>query len=144
MARHEGARARSGASGLTSFLGYLDDIERAVLGRDALRLTSLLRKRTASHLPREVREELLMLSRAPRESYRAPVQLLRFRHRMRQLAAGGERLLTAQTELRLEPPASAGQARRRTAAERQAACDADGPDEADGPQGAADDEDAEA
>ena len=141
MARHEGARARSGTSGLTTFLGYLDNIEHAVLARDALRLTSLLRKRTASHLPREVREELLMLSRAPRESYRAPVQLLRFRHRMRQLAAGGERLLTAQTELRLETPASAGEARRRTAAERQAACDSDGVEQ---PDKSTTDEDAEA
>jgi hypothetical protein len=131
VARHEGARARTGGNGLTAFLAYLDEIEHALLARDALRLTSLLRKRTASHLPRAVREELLMLSRAPRESYRAPVQLLRFRHRMQQLAAGGERLLTAQTELRLESPASAGEARRRTAADRQAACDSDGPAGAD-------------
>lgn len=123
MASGDAARRRSGGAGITAFLEYLDAIEHALMTRDALRLTSLLRKRTSSHLPREVREELLMLSRAPRDSYRAPVQLLRFHHRMQQLAAGGERMLTAQTELKLEPKPHAGEARRRTAAERLAACD---------------------
>jgi len=88
---------------LASFRAYLDEIDVAVLRRDAMRITALLRKRMATHLPREVREELLFLSRAPRESLRAPVQFLRFQHRMTQLAIGGERLPTAQTELRLEP-----------------------------------------
>ncbi|MEP6494355.1 MAG: hypothetical protein ABJF01_16850 [bacterium] len=96
------------ADALTNFLRYLEDVARAVLGRDALGITALLRKRTATHLPREVREELLMLSRAPRDSLRAPVQFFRFQHRMTQLAVGGERLPTAQTELQLDPLAPAG------------------------------------
>jgi len=128
VASRDAARRRTGGAGLPAFLDYLDAIEHALLTRNAQRHTSLLRKRIASHLPRDVREELLMLSRAPREGYRAPVQLLRFRHRMQQLAAGGERMLTAQTELRLEPKPHAGEARRRTAAERPAACDPAEPD----------------
>src|SRR5437763_7243847 len=98
---------------LTRFLVYLEEIERAVLQREALRITALLRKRTATHLPREVREELLALSRAPRESLRAPVRFLQFQHRITQVALAGERLPTAQTELHLEPPLAAGVVRLR-------------------------------
>jgi len=106
---------------MLSFLEYLEEIEAAVIQRDSLRVTALLRKRTATHLPRSVREELLLLSRAPRESLRAPVQFLRFQHRMRQLATTDSRLPTAQTELRLEPPVSAGVIRRRAAGARRSA-----------------------
>ena len=74
------------ADPLTAFLTHLAEIERAVVARDWMRMGGLLRKRVSSHLPRDVREELLMLSRAPRDSYRAPVQFLRFQHRMQQLA----------------------------------------------------------
>jgi hypothetical protein len=107
---------------LTRFLAYMVEIENALLRRDAMSVTALLRKRTATHMPREVREELLMISRAPRESLRAPVQFLRFQHRMRQLAQGGERLPTAQTELSLEPKRGSGIVRRdeRVAAARDA------------------------
>src|SRR5215216_6724892 len=118
------ARRRRQSNPFTSFLAYLEEIEAAVLHRDALRVTALLRKRTATHLPRSVREELLMLSRAPRESLRAPVQFLRFQHRMQQLAKTDTRLPTAQTELRLESPASSGMIRRPVAARRSTAgCD---------------------
>lgn len=111
MPEHNGARRRDGTQ-LSRFLGYLAEIEQALMRRDALRITAMLRKRTATHLPREVREELLMISRASRESLRAPVQFLRFQHRMTQLAAGGERMPTAQTELSLEPRAATGAVRR--------------------------------
>jgi hypothetical protein len=97
---------------LTRFLAYLVEIEQALMRRDAMAVTALLRKRTATHMPREIREELLLISRAPRESLRAPVQFLRFQHRMRQLAEGGEHLPTAQTELSLEAKRAAGIARR--------------------------------
>jgi hypothetical protein len=96
---------------LRGFLEYLEDIERAVLRRDAMRVTALLRKRTATHLPRSVREELLLISRQPRDSLRAPVQFLRFQHRMAQLSKSEGRLPTAQTELLLEP-SPAGSIRR--------------------------------
>jgi hypothetical protein len=117
-------RNRRGVNALRSFLRYLEEIEEALLRRDAMRVTALMRKRTATHLPREVREELLLLSRAPRDSLRAPIRFLRFQHRMRELARGGETLPTAQTELHLEPPAVFGVVRRRPEeSERPAACD---------------------
>jgi len=109
------------ADALTNFLRYLEEVARTVFMRDALGITALLRKRTATHLPREVREELLMLSRAPRDNLRAPVQFLRFQHRMTQLAVGGERLPTAQTELQLDPLAPAGVVRRPLDGERRTA-----------------------
>jgi len=97
---------------MTKLVAYLGELEGAFLARNSLRVTALLRRRMAAHLPREVREELMVLSRAPRDSLRAPVQFYRFEHRMSQLAKGGERLLAAQMELRLDPRAG-GAARRR-------------------------------
>ena len=108
---------------LRSFLEYLEEIERAVLRRDAMGVTALLRKRTATHLPRAVREELLLISRQPRESLRAPVQFLRFQHRMTQLSKSEGRLPTAQTELLLEPSAAGSIRRRAPDDRRSAACD---------------------
>lgn len=115
------ATRRRLTNALGRFLLYLEELERAVLERNALRITALLRKRTATHLPRAVREELLAISRAPRDSLRAPVQFLRFQHRMTQLALGGEGLPTAQTELWSDAPASSGAARRHAEIERPAA-----------------------
>jgi len=119
----QGIPARRRTDPLANFLAYLDEIETAVLARQALRITALLRKRTATHLPREVREELLALSRAPRESLRAPVRFLRFQHRMTQLARAGEPLPTAQTELRLEPRPPVGVIRLRGEDRRPAAAE---------------------
>lgn len=98
---------------MTKLVAYLGELESAYLSRNSLRVTALLRRRMAAHLPREVREELMMLSRAPRESLRAPVQFYRFEHRMSQLSNSGERLLGAQMELRLDAR-TGGVARRRT------------------------------
>jgi hypothetical protein len=120
-----GIPARRRTDPLASFLAYLEEIETAVLARQALRITALLRKRTATHLPRDVREELLALSRAPRESLRAPVKFLQFQHRMTQLARAGEPLPTAQTELHLDPPAVVGAVRLRADERRPAAAQAD-------------------
>jgi hypothetical protein len=114
-------RRRRGSEALAKFLRYLALIEEALARREPLQITALLRKRTATHLPREVREELLMLSRLPRETLRAPVQFLRFQHRMTQLAIGGEALPTAQTEMDLEPRVVAGEIRTRAPEERRPA-----------------------
>ena len=124
MDRSNAARRRRDADPLAHFRRFLEEIERAVVARDAMAITSLLRKRTATHMPREVREELLALSRASRDSLRAPVQFLRFQHRMAQLAEGGEPLLTAQTELHLDPRSTSGEARRRARDDRRAAASA--------------------
>jgi hypothetical protein len=113
-------RRRRDEDRLVAFLDYLDDIALALAERQWMRLSTLLRKRIATHLPREVREELLMMSRLATGSLRAPVQFLRFQHRMSQLALGGESLPTAQTELALEPRAQDGAIRR---PERLAASD---------------------
>jgi hypothetical protein len=115
------AHRRRDADPLTQFRLYLEKIEEAVLERDALSITALLRKRTATHLPRNVREELLVISRLGRTTLRAPVRFLRFQHRMAQLAAGGEPLLTAQTELQLDAPVPAGAIRRRGPSDRRSA-----------------------
>lgn len=124
MASSGMARRRQASNTLRRFLEYLGEIESAVLQRDALRVTALLRKRTATHLPRAVREELLLISRQPRDSLRAPVQFLRFQHRMTQLSKTEGGLPTAQIELRLEPPAPSGSIRRRAADDRRsAACE---------------------
>ena len=130
MARHVGERRR-GTDALARFLVYLEEIEAAVLAHEPLRITALLRKRTATHLPREVREELLLLSRASRDSLRAPVRFLRFQHRMRQLASGGEGLPTAQIELSLEARADAGEIRRNGNERRPAAANPIEPPERD-------------
>ncbi|MFI5228097.1 MAG: hypothetical protein ACHQWU_03445 [Gemmatimonadales bacterium] len=107
MARPRSSRPRLGDP-ILAFLDYLDAIDRALGQRDSMAVTALLRKRIATHMPREVREELIALVHAPRASLRAPAQFLRFQHRMIELARGGERLLTAQTELRLESRPSEG------------------------------------
>lgn len=106
---------RSADALMTKLVAYLGELESAYLSRNALRVTALLRRRMAAHLPREVREELMVLSRAPRDSLRAPVQFYRFEHRMAQLSRGGERLTVTQMELRLDTPLSAGGAARRRA-----------------------------
>jgi hypothetical protein len=75
-----------------------------------------------------VREELLALSRAPRQSLRAPVRFLQFQHRMTQLAIAGEPLPTAQTELGLDPPRPTGIVRLRMDERRPAASEQTGGD----------------
>ncbi len=114
-------RRRREAERFANFLTYLQEVESALMRRDAMRVTALLRKRTATHMPREVREELLFLSRAARDNLRAPIQFLRFQHRMTQLASGGERLPTAQTELHFESRPTTGAIRRRDLDDRRAA-----------------------
>lgn len=123
MAEPRSKRARRKPAGdkLANLLEYLNDIEDVLATRDWMRLGALLRKRLGSNLPRQVREELLMLSRAPRTSLRAPVQFLRFQHRMTELAKGGEPMPTAQTELRLDASGETGMVRRPHAERRAAA-----------------------
>lgn len=57
----------------------------AIMSRDESMVRALLDMASASSLPREVREEALVIVALPATSLRAPIQLLQFHHRMTQL-----------------------------------------------------------
>lgn len=57
----------------------------AIMARDERMVQALLETRSASSLPREVREEALVIAALPPASLRAPMQLLQFHHRMTEL-----------------------------------------------------------
>ncbi len=69
-----------------ALLSYIDRLYDAVVARQAQVVRSLLRTRMAMHLPRDVREDALAVSRAPNASFRAPLRLLQFAHRMAELS----------------------------------------------------------
>jgi hypothetical protein len=85
---------------LAVLIAYLDEIVRAVDSRDRRSIPMLLDDALATHLPREVREELAMFA-AQRGGFRAPIRFLRFRFRMLQLAASNEPFDDPQFELDL-------------------------------------------
>lgn len=86
-----------------ALLRFVDLLYDAIAARDDAAVARLLRMRIATQLPREVREDALATSRAPRGSFRAPMQLLQFRHRMAQLGTGDGAAVVAQLELELRP-----------------------------------------
>lgn len=99
-----------------ALLVYVDRLYEAVASRDAAAVTRLLRMQIATQLPREVREDVLVTTRAPRDGFRAPMRLLQFRHRMMQLGSvqvGGS---AGQLELELRPRSAS--ARRTSASSR--------------------------
>ena len=102
-------------------LEYMEDVNDAVALRDWPELTALLRKRVAAQLPRDIREELLALSRRSPASFRAPMLFLQFHYRMTQVAAGGETLIGGQTEIAFEELPDVGAARQTRAPLRAAA-----------------------
>lgn len=61
----------------------------AIMARDEAMVEALLGMASASSLPRELREEALVIVRLPATSLRAPIQLLQFHHRMSQLMRDG-------------------------------------------------------
>lgn len=69
-------------------LHHVEALFRAMERRDAMRVVWLLGDPLAVHLPREVIEEVIALSRSPRDSLRAPMHLLRYYHRTKQLLHG--------------------------------------------------------
>jgi hypothetical protein len=85
---------------LAVLIAYLDEIVDAVDSRDRAVIPALLADAMATHLPREVREELAMFA-GQRGGFRAPIRFLRFRFRMLQLAAGEEPFDDPQLELEL-------------------------------------------
>ena len=66
-------------------LQHVEALYRAMDRRDTMRVVWLLGDPLSVHLPREVIEEVLSLSRSPRESLQAPMHLLRYYHRTTQL-----------------------------------------------------------
>lgn len=83
---------------------FLESLYHAVIMRDERAIQAMLSRPYAMHLPREVREEALAHATLPSASLRAPIKLLRFRHRMAQLARGDP--LYTDTQLELPLPAS--------------------------------------
>lgn len=86
-----------------ALLVYVDRLYEAVAARDAASVTRMLRLQMATQLPRDVREDVLATTRAPRDSFRAPMRLLQFRHRMMQLGTGEATPSVGQFELELRP-----------------------------------------
>ena len=69
------------------FLAYLDRLAAACITRDRGELEKLMRMRMSSHVPRAVVDELEFFRRATPANLRAPLKLMRYVHKMRQLAA---------------------------------------------------------
>ena len=61
-------------------LAFLDSLCTALLARDAQRILDLLRHPLARALPRQVREESLLIARRGGRALIAPVQTLRLYH----------------------------------------------------------------
>ena len=76
----------------------------AVVQRDAALVRALLDIPAASSIPREVREEALTLMALPAASFRAPMQLLQFHHRLIELSRETEHQERAQLELPFRAP----------------------------------------
>ena len=66
-------------------LEYLDQLYRAAMRRDQVRMCELLEHGLAMQLPGEVRAEALAIVNAPRGSLRAPIRMLQHRQRIVQL-----------------------------------------------------------
>jgi hypothetical protein len=86
---------------LAVLIAYLDEVVYAVDRRDRERVALLLDETIATHLPREVREELTLFAGQSAAGFRAPIRFLRFRYRMLQLRAGEEPLGEVQLDLGL-------------------------------------------
>lgn len=86
---------------LAILVAYLDGIVSAIDRRARGEIPALLSDAMATHLPRDVREELSMFAAQPSGGFRAPIRFLRYRFRMTQLAAGEESLDDPQLELDL-------------------------------------------
>jgi hypothetical protein len=82
-------------------VAYLDEIVRAVDTRARDQVPMLLDEPIATHLPRDVREELTAFAAQKANSFRAPIRFLRYRYRMLQLAAGEELPIESQLDLGL-------------------------------------------
>ena len=88
-------------------LAYLDLLCNALLERNDIEARRLLAHPLARQLPRRVRDEALSMTRGSRDSMRAPLQTMQFRHQMAQLLLEepDQGATAAQLELPLRLPA---------------------------------------
>jgi hypothetical protein len=76
----------------------------AVVGRDAVFVHRLIDSPMATSIPREVREEALAISALSAGSARVPMALLRFHHRLTQLAGPEEPVTPEPDPAQMEIP----------------------------------------
>lgn len=90
-------------------LAYLDLLCNALMERNDIEARRLLAHPLARQLPRRVRDEALSMTRGRRDSLRAPLQTMQFRHQMAQLLLDepDQAATAAQLELPLRLPADA-------------------------------------
>ena len=98
------------------FLAYLDRLSEACFSREREQLDKLMRMRLSSHLPRAVLDEMEFFRRAKPASLRAPLKLMRYVHKMKQLATAPPQKTQFGLELReREVSAPVSKTRRRSA-----------------------------
>ncbi len=101
------------------YLAYLERLSQASIARDGTGLDKLLRLRYSSHLPRAILDEMEFFRRARVGNLRAPLKLMRYLHKMRQLASAApdaDQLALALRERAMATPPA--RRRRRTARRR--------------------------
>ncbi|HEU5173995.1 MAG TPA: hypothetical protein VFT96_04500 [Gemmatimonadaceae bacterium] len=72
-------------------LAAVERLYDAVVSRDAAVVHALIDSAMATRIPREVREEALAITALPAGSARVPMALLRYHHRLTQLAGPDDR-----------------------------------------------------
>jgi hypothetical protein len=83
----------------TTLMRLLDALYRAASERRLARVRELLLQAGATRIPRDVREDALVLARSPIGSMRAPIALLRYRFMLEQLELGHALVAVDQLEL---------------------------------------------
>jgi hypothetical protein len=93
-----------GAADLDALLAHIETIAAALQHRDHQRVRAALDGAVASHLPRAIREELLLVAGQSTGGFRVAIEFLRYRHRMRQLRERDAPLSRPQLEMALGFP----------------------------------------
>ena len=82
------------------YLAYLQRLSDACVAHDRETLDKLMRMRLSSHVPRAVLDELEFFRRSSATNLRAPMKLMRYVHKMRQLATAAPEPSQLPLELR--------------------------------------------
>ena len=97
------------------YLAYLQRLSDACVARDREAVDKLMRMRLSSHVPRAVLDELEFFRRSTASNLRAPMKLMRYVHKMQQLATAAPEENQLPLELRereVAAPVSRARARR--------------------------------